>query len=151
MYISVIFHWFFDFNQVGQVFGAPLGCNYKNQLQNVGVKINMNTGWNWSKQPESNKLTWFWWILILQSVNHLFIYLFFLCCAFLLQKSLPSFGEDSLSVDLTTASHVPSPVSVLDASFYKDDLLPSPIKKMENPFPGEVSNFFNYPSKKKNC
>ncbi|XXG63423.1 hypothetical protein AAC387_Pa05g1620 [Persea americana] len=49
------------------------------------------------------------------------------------KKSLPSFGEDDLSVKLATvAPEQPSPVSVLDASFYKDDLLPSPVKKMEN-------------------
>lgn len=67
------------------------------------------------------------------------------CYAFLPQKSLPSFGEDDLSVKLATvAPEQPSPVSVLDASFYKDDLLPSPVKKMENTLLGEVSSTDNF-------
>lgn len=55
------------------------------------------------------------------------------------QKSFPSMSEDGLSVELTVvAPEQPSPVSVLDVSFYKDDLPPSPVKKLEDPFKGEV-------------
>lgn len=55
------------------------------------------------------------------------------------QKSFPSLSEDGFSVELTVvAPEQPSPVSVLDVSFYKDDLPPSPVKKLEDPFIGKV-------------
>lgn len=55
------------------------------------------------------------------------------------QKSFPSLSEEGLSVELTVvAPEQPSPVSVLDVSFYKDDLPPSPVKKSEDPFKGKV-------------
>ncbi|XP_058080305.1 protein LONGIFOLIA 1-like [Magnolia sinica] len=51
------------------------------------------------------------------------------------KKSSPILGEDGMSAEFTTtAPEQPSPVSVLDASFYRDDLLPSPVKKISNAF-----------------
>eukprot|EP00268_Persea_americana_P022954 TRINITY_DN22703_c0_g1_i3.p1 TRINITY_DN22703_c0_g1~~TRINITY_DN22703_c0_g1_i3.p1 ORF type:complete len:1134 (-),score=284.86 TRINITY_DN22703_c0_g1_i3:180-3581(-) len=56
------------------------------------------------------------------------------------KKSFPSMSEDGLSVELTVvAPEQPSPVSVLDVSFYKDDLPPSPVKKSEDPFKDDES------------
>ncbi|XP_077211302.1 protein LONGIFOLIA 1-like [Tasmannia lanceolata] len=51
------------------------------------------------------------------------------------KKSLSSLSEDGLSAEFTiVAPEQPSPVSVLDASFYRDDLLPSPVNKISNGF-----------------
>ncbi|XP_077222728.1 protein LONGIFOLIA 1-like isoform X2 [Tasmannia lanceolata] len=50
-------------------------------------------------------------------------------------KSLSSFSEDGLSPEFTmVAPEQPSPVSVLDASFYRDDLPPSPVKTISSAF-----------------
>ncbi|KAI3970789.1 hypothetical protein MKX01_024436 [Papaver californicum] len=48
------------------------------------------------------------------------------------KKSSPRLSEDGLSTELeTTTPEQPSPVSVLDSSFYRDEL-PSPVKKVSN-------------------
>ncbi|XP_077215465.1 protein LONGIFOLIA 1-like [Tasmannia lanceolata] len=51
------------------------------------------------------------------------------------KKSLSSLSKDSLSAEFTMIGpEQPSPISVLDASFYKEDLLPSPVKRISNAF-----------------
>lgn len=56
------------------------------------------------------------------------------------KKSSPSFSEDGLSLELTTVGpEQPSPVSVLDTSFYKDDVPLSPVKRMANLFNDDES------------
>ncbi|KAI3976710.1 hypothetical protein MKX01_008568 [Papaver californicum] len=48
------------------------------------------------------------------------------------KKSSPRLSEDGQSTELeTTTPEQPSPVSVLDSSFYRDEL-PSPVKKLSN-------------------
>lgn len=52
-----------------------------------------------------------------------------------------SYSKDCSSMDFTTvASEQPSPVSVLDVSFYEDGLLPSPVKRISRSTRGEFSN-----------
>ncbi|KAL5987876.1 hypothetical protein ACLOJK_035632 [Asimina triloba] len=51
------------------------------------------------------------------------------------KNSLLNLTEDGLLGEFATAApEQPSPISVLDASFYRDDLLPSPVKKTSNAF-----------------
>lgn len=57
----------------------------------------------------------------------------------LFQKSTPRLDEDGSLAELATvAPEHPSPVSVLDASVYRDDSL-SPVKHIPNALKGEVS------------
>lgn len=61
------------------------------------------------------------------------------------QKSFPNLSKDGLSVEPTIfGPEHPSPVSVLDASFYKEDLPPSPVKRSENLFKGKVLGFVSF-------
>ena len=58
---------------------------------------------------------------------------------YLFQKSTLRMDEDELLAELATAApEHPSPVSVLDASVYRDDA-PSPVKQIPNALKGEVS------------
>ena len=53
------------------------------------------------------------------------------------QKSTSRFEEDRTSWELLVAPEHPSPVSVLDASVYRDDAL-SPVKQMPNMIKGKI-------------
>ena len=60
----------------------------------------------------------------------------FIYSQFPIQNPAERWSEDDTMTKFTTATQEqPSPVSVLDAAFYKDDL-PSPVKKISNAFKG---------------
>lgn len=53
-----------------------------------------------------------------------------------------SLNEDVSAVELATvATEQPSPISVLDASFYQDDMPPSPVSKAPSIFKGKEMAF----------
>lgn len=61
----------------------------------------------------------------------------FLASGSMQKKSTPSMDEDGLLAELATAApEHPSPVSVLDASVYRDDA-PSPVKQIPNALKGD--------------
>ncbi|XP_011007772.1 PREDICTED: protein LONGIFOLIA 1-like [Populus euphratica] len=67
-----------------------------------------------------------------------------LVSASLQKKSTLMFEEDGTSAELAfVAPEHPSPVSVLDASVYRDDAL-SPVKQMPNTIKGDVPKDFHY-------
>ncbi|KAG1347781.1 protein LONGIFOLIA 1 [Cocos nucifera] len=57
------------------------------------------------------------------------------------KRSSCSLNEDVSAVELATvAPEQPSPISVLDASFYQDDMPPSPVSKAPSVFKGDGSH-----------
>ncbi|MQL72885.1 hypothetical protein Taro_005269, partial [Colocasia esculenta] len=61
------------------------------------------------------------------------------------KKSLLGFGEDAATELATTSLEHPSPVSVLDASFYRDDQPLSPVNKISNLFRGDDAQNYDIP------
>ncbi|XP_068654176.1 protein LONGIFOLIA 2-like [Aristolochia californica] len=60
------------------------------------------------------------------------------------QESVLSLKQDGIFVESTAiAPEQPSPVSVLDASFYREDLLPSPVKNIRKAFEDEETGKFD--------
>uniref|UniRef100_A0A1D1Y8N1 Protein LONGIFOLIA 2 n=1 Tax=Anthurium amnicola TaxID=1678845 RepID=A0A1D1Y8N1_9ARAE len=62
------------------------------------------------------------------------------------KKSLHDFSEDAFAELSTISLEQPSPVSVLDASFYREDLSSSPVHRISNSYTGDDTRNSDIPS-----